>query len=113
MLQEHYRLFILLTPACIRTCMANRTHRVYLNQQCILIAVFFDRNDIQKIATLLTFRPKTVLGAAEKSHFTGFYRFVVSFFIHEAQHQHLSGICVLYDCRNKSVHFIKIHLGNY
>ena len=86
MLQEHYRLFILLTPACIRTCMANRTHRVYLNQQCILIAVFFDRNDIQKIATLLTFRPKTVLGAAEKSHFTGFYRFVVSFFIHEAQH---------------------------
>ena len=64
--QEHYRLFIFLAPTCIRTCMANWSHRVYLNQQCILITVFLDRNDIQEITTLLTFRPKTVLGAAEE-----------------------------------------------
>ena len=88
--------------------MANRTDRVYLNQQSILVTVFFHGNHVQEVAALLAFRPKTVLGAAKECYLTGFYRLVVCFPVHKTQHQHLGRISILYNCRNESVHFIKV-----
>ena len=54
--QEHNGLFVLLAPASVRTRMANRTDRVYLNQQSILVAVLFHGNHVQEVAALLAFR---------------------------------------------------------
>ena len=59
--QEHNGLFVLLSPASIRTRMTNRTDRMYLNQQSILVAILFHGNHVQEIAALLAFCPKTVL----------------------------------------------------
>ena len=88
--------------------MAYRTDRIYLNQQSVFVTIFFDRHDIQEVTALFTFSPQTVLGTAEKGYFPGFNSFLVSLLVHEAKHQHLAGVVVLYDSRNESVHFIKI-----
>ena len=106
--EKHDRLFVLLAPASIGAGMAYRADRIYLNQQRVFVAIFFNRNNIQEITTLFAFGPQTVLGTAEKGYFPGFNSLLVSLFIHEAKHQHLAGVVVLYDGRNESVHFIKI-----
>ena len=53
--QEHNGLFVLLSPTSIRTRMTNRTDRMYLNQQSILVAILFHGNHVQEIAALLAF----------------------------------------------------------
>ena len=66
--QEHNGLFVLLSPASVRTRMTNRTDRMYLNQQSILVAILFHGNHVQEIAalrSLLAFHGKKDISFAE------------------------------------------------
>ena len=106
--QEHNRFFVFLTPASICACMTNRTCRICLDQQGIVVTIRFDRYHMKEVAAFFSFRPKTIFGTAEESYFSGFHRFIIGFLIHKAQHQDFACLVVLYDSRNKSVHLIEI-----
>ena len=63
---------------------------------------------VQKVAACFALGPQTLLRAAEKGHFARFHRSAVSILVHETKHQHIFGVGILYDCRDKPVHFIEI-----
>ena len=88
--------------------MANWTYRIYLNEQCIVVAIGLDVDDIQEIAAFFSFGPKAVLGAAKEGNLTGFHGLLLGLFIHEAEHQHLLCIIILDDGWNQSAHLFEI-----
>ena len=81
----------------------NRADRYDADQQRVVVAVFDDAFDVQKVTAGFAFRPQTVFRAAEKGHATFGHGFVVGFLIHVAQHQDLARIVVLDDCGNQSL----------
>ena len=83
---------------------------MHLDEQCIVVAIFLDGNDVQEVSTLLALSPKAIFRAAEESHLSTLHRLAIRLFVHKSQHQHLGCVDVLYDGGDKPVHFLKIQI---
>ena len=94
--------------AGICTGVADRTGRDGLNQERVLVAILQDIDNLEEITTRLALGPELLPGAAIESNLAGLYRFLIGFFVHEAQHQDFARVVVLYDGGNKAAHFLKI-----
>ena len=89
--------------------MAGRTIWMNLYQEGIVVAVYLNAYQIEKVSRGLALGPKTVARTAPESNLLGLDGFIVCFLVHESQHQDILGYGVLDDGRNKSAHFFKIY----
>ena len=111
--EEHDGLVVHITPAGVSACMAHGAHGIDHDEQRVAVAILLDGNHVEEVSALFALRPQAVLGTAEEGHFTRLHRLVQSLLVHEAQHQHLLGVVILNDGRNKSAHFIEIQFHIY
>ncbi len=88
--------------------MAYRADRMDLNQKSIFITILLHGDEVEEISARLALRPEALSRAAVESHLTRLNRLLQSLLIHETQHQHHTGIGVLYDCRNQAAALLKI-----
>jgi len=82
----------------------------HFDQQRIVVAIRGDRQNLQAIAAGFAFHPKPLASATEERYETASQRLFERFSIHEAEHEHFAGSCVLDDCRHESLHFPEIDL---
>jgi hypothetical protein len=93
--------------------MTYRSFGISLNQQRILVAILFYRDQMQKMAAFFALGPKSAFAATEKSYLAGLEGFIEGLLIHKAEHQHLTGDMILYYGGNQAAHFSKIGFHRY
>src|SRR5690606_20243212 len=65
---------------------------------------------LQEITALLAFGPKPVLASRKEGNTPFMLRLLPRFFVHVAQHQHLEGLCILYDGRDQATTLFEVYL---
>ena len=108
--EENRVQLILLRPTSIGAEVAHGAIGMNLDEERVVIAVFLDADEMEVIARRLTLGPQTFSRPAPEGDELRLYRLLIGFLVHEAQHQHLRGHCILYDGRHKSAHLLKIYI---
>ena len=90
--------------------MAGRPVGDGLHEQGVVVAIHSDAHEVEEIAAGFTLGPETVARTAPERHLLRQQRFVVSLFVHIAEHQHILGVGILNDGRHQAAAFLKIYL---
>ena len=107
--KECHSAIVLLAPAGVGACVACGTIGCGFYQQCVVVAVNDDVNQMQEVAAGLAFGPKAITTATPEGYFACFDGLIVGLLIHVAKHQHVFGLGVLYNSGNQPATFFKIY----
>ena len=83
--------------------MAGDSLLAYLQENSVCIAIDGDRFNGLQVTALFALFPESIATATPVNRLAAAQRFLVGFFIHVSQHQHLIGFYVLRNCRQQTV----------
>lgn len=102
--------FILLCPARVGAEMTYRTVRVNFDKQGVVVAVFFEADEVKVVARRLALGPPDTGEYGSRGHQLSAESLLISFLVHEAQHEDLAGYGVLYDGWHEAVHLVEVYI---
>ena len=93
--------------------MTGRSHRIHTHQQGVVVAVNLHFHKVEEVTAGLSLRPQGIAGTTPEGDVLGSESLLISFFVHESQHQHVLRRGVLYDGRHQASHLLKIYLHRF